>query len=220
MRSVLDCCLVLDVKRANGCCSWRAVGTLKQHTWVGFKGGKQLPPLASLILRWILLQDQRHICFELIRLKRVNPATAWSTRPSPYVKRHMFSPLTQRRLSAVNQLVNAPLALRVDSGLPAPGTGPPAARSSSSSESSWMMHPLAAARPAPSHGLGPARNAARWIAAGSGPSYPSRPGSMLNVRQVSAGPPSLPFSHRTHVAVQASQIHPLPTFRISRVTSK
>ena len=137
------------------------------------------------------------------RLKRVNPATAWSTRPSSYVKRHMFSPLTQRHLSAVNQLVNAPLPLRVDSGLSAPGPGPPAARSSSPSSSSVMMHPLATALPAPSQRLKPARIAAGWIAAGSGPSHPSRPGSMLKVRQMSAGLPFLPFSHRTDVAVQA-----------------
>ena len=106
----------------------------------------------------------------------------------------MFSPLTHQCLSAVNQLVNAPLALRVDSGLSAPGPGPPAARSFSSSESSGMMHPQAAALPAPSQRLAPARIAAGRITAGSGPSYPSQPGSMLNVRQMSAGPPSLPFS--------------------------
>lgn len=111
----------------------------------------------------------------------------------------MFSPLTQRCLSAVNQLVNAPLALRVDSRLSAPGPGPPAARSSSSSESSGMMHPRPAALPAPSQRLAPARIAAGWIAAGSGPPYPSRPGSMLNVWYVLAGPPSLlvPFSKNT-----------------------
>lgn len=140
---------------------------------------------------------------EWIVLKRVNPATAWSTRPSPYAKRHMFSPLTHRRLSAVNQLVNAPLTLRVDSQLSAPGPGPPAARSSSSSSSSGMMHPRPAALPAPSQRLAPARIAAGWIAAGSGPSCPSRPWSMLELRWMSAGLPSLPFSRRRAMAGQA-----------------
>jgi hypothetical protein len=139
-------------------------GALKQHTRVGFKGGKQLAPLASLILRWIPCRTNDIFASNVIDLKRVNPATTWSTRPSPYANRHMFSPLTHWRLSAVNQLVNAPL------GLPAPGPVPPAARSSSSSESSGMMHPLAAALPAPSQRLAPARIAAGWIAAGSGPS--------------------------------------------------
>ena len=109
-------------------------GTLNQHTWVGFKGGEQLAPLSSFILRLNPLRGNGIFALNGSSLKRVNPATAWSTRPSPYANRHMFSPLTQRRLSAVNQLVNAPLVLRVDSGLLAPGPGPPAARSSSYSE--------------------------------------------------------------------------------------
>ena len=156
---------------------------------------------------------QRHICFERIVLKRVNPATAWSTRPSPYAKRHMFSQLTHRRLSAVNLLVNVPLALRVDSRLSAPGPGPPAARSSSSSESSGMMHPRPAALPAPSQRLAPARIAAGWITAGSGPSRPSRPWSMLELQRMSARLPSLPFSHRRAIAGQTLVVWP-PTQQV------
>ncbi len=119
-------------------------GTLNQHTWVGFKGGVQLATLSSLILHLNPLQGNGIFASNGLPLKRVNPATTWSTRSIPYTKRCMFSLPTQRRLSAVNLLVNALLALHVDSRLLAPGPGPPAAwrvHSSSSSESSGMMHP-------------------------------------------------------------------------------